>query len=109
VFRRERDGIYAGDVLAGAGEVHEGRPLLEPVMEKGTILPGGRRDLEAVRRHAAAELAKLPERVKSLETDHAYEVAVSEALEAESRRVAEKFARRTAEAADAAEREKPRA
>ncbi len=91
VFRTEEDGTAAGDVLAGADERLPGRPLLAPVMEGGRILPGAVDDLETIRARTADELARLPARLLSLGTDHTYPLAVSEALEAESARLAARF------------------
>jgi nicotinate phosphoribosyltransferase len=80
VFRREENGRATADVIARFGEELEGRPLLECVMR------GGRRvtdsgDLGAARARAAAELAKLPEPILSLQRAEPYPVSVSAALE----------------------------
>jgi len=81
LFRREEDGRFAGDVIAGAGETLPGRPLLEPVMRGGKRLPAGERTLEEAREHAALQLRSLPERVRALgKADPPYPVGVSEKL-----------------------------
>lgn len=92
VFRLERDGRYAGDVLARADEALDGHPLLEPVMQGGVRLPAGRRTLCEARAHCATAVARLPESARGLSRVRDYPVRVSEALEAEARTLA---ARRT--------------
>ena len=87
VFRREVEGVPVGDVLAGRSERHPGRPLLEPVMADGERLPAGRRDLATARAYAMGEIARLPAELSALAPCRAYPVAVSPALEAESRRI----------------------
>jgi nicotinate phosphoribosyltransferase len=89
VWRFEEDDRAVRDVIARADDAEHfgdrgGRPLLERVME------GGRRTrpeaeprayLDACRERATEELAKLPERLLSLEdADPPYPVEVSEAL-----------------------------
>jgi nicotinate phosphoribosyltransferase len=81
VFRREQDGIAAGDVVARHDERHPGRPLLEPVMRGGRRLPAGRVSLDEARARARAETARLPERLRALApADPPYPVAISAAL-----------------------------
>jgi nicotinate phosphoribosyltransferase len=70
VYRRyDADGRLAGDLVALESEaVDRGRwqPLLEPVMRAGRrIAPA--EPLAALRQHAAAELDRLPEALRSLE------------------------------------------
>lgn len=82
VFRREQDGLLAGDVIARAHERLEGRPLLEPVMIRGKRIGPGPA-LDAIREHAARELAKLPPGLHGLEEAATpYPVAISAALDA---------------------------
>ncbi|MET0152491.1 MAG: nicotinate phosphoribosyltransferase, partial [Candidatus Binatia bacterium] len=81
VFRRT-----AGDLIARAGEEHDGRRLLVPVMR------GGRRvvdeSLETIRERARREIAALPDRCRSLEPKHPpYPVEVSAALSEEQKRL----------------------
>lgn len=81
VFRLERDGIAAGDVVARHDERHPGRPLLEPVMADGRRLEAGRVSLDQVRERAREETARLPERLRALEpADPPYPVEISAAL-----------------------------
>jgi len=66
VWRRYRpDGTFADDRLALASEVHEGEPLLAPVMRAGRRvcpLPS----LAEIRKHAAAQLRRLPASLAAL-------------------------------------------
>jgi nicotinate phosphoribosyltransferase len=67
VFRRYGgDGRIAGDTLALAGDAASGTPLLAPVVRAGEpVAP--RVTLADARAHAAAELARLPERLRALD------------------------------------------
>lgn len=80
VFRRRAaDGTMAGDVLTVDGEVGEGEALIRPAMRDGRrVAPAP--DLEAVRAHAARELARLPEPLRRLEPGATYPVEVAPAL-----------------------------
>ena len=80
VFRRFEGDAACGDVIARADERLAGEPLLAEVMRNGRRMapaPG----LEAVRAHAAAELARLPAPLRGL-TPAPYAVTVSAALAA---------------------------
>lgn len=83
VFRMEDDdGRATGDVIARADESLPGRPLLRTVMREGRRVPGADGSLEAARRRAREELARLPRRIVELEdADPPYEVTVSDGLE----------------------------
>ena len=103
LFRSEEDGLAVRDVIAlhdePAGEQRAGRPLLVPVMRKGHRLPAGEATLQESKERAAAELAALPERLRSLEqAQPPYPVAISDALAAERdsvrRSIEEMLARR---------------
>jgi nicotinate phosphoribosyltransferase len=88
VFRLEEDGLAVRDVLATCDEVQPGRPLLEPVLRRGERLAAGRASLADARARAAAELVRLPERLRALEPAlPPYPVLVSERLRAEQVRV----------------------
>ena len=80
VFRHyDRHAVMTGDVLTLEGDSKGGQPLIHPVMRGGqriTDLP----DLEEARQHAAAELKRLPEGLRSLDPTAVYPVEVSEAL-----------------------------
>jgi hypothetical protein len=81
VFRVEEDGRAIRDIIARPDEEPEGRPLLRPMMRAGRRLAAASVDLEAARRHAAAEIGRLPKRVSALEpADPLYPVEVSAAL-----------------------------
>ncbi len=81
VFRIEEDGRAVRDVLACDGEQHPGRPLLVKVMERGRALPAGREPLDAARERARTEIARLPDRLRTLApADPPYEVRVSDEL-----------------------------
>jgi nicotinate phosphoribosyltransferase len=57
----------------------EGEPLLQPVMERGRRRPLP--SLQAARIHAAGQLERLPERLRSLDaTSHPYPVEIAPAL-----------------------------
>jgi nicotinate phosphoribosyltransferase len=87
VFRRHgADGRFAGDVLTLAEDAQPGAALLHAVM------CGGRRieaspTLAAIRGHAAQQLARLPEGLRSLDAAPPYHVTVSEPLQALARAV----------------------
>ena len=98
VWRREEDGIAAGDVIGRAGEEGiGGRPLLVPVMEGGERLEAGRAALDEARERARREIGRLPERIRSIEpAGTAYPVEVSDRLTAYEEEVAERVADRAA-------------
>ena len=73
------DGRMAGDVVALEGEAQPGEPLLAQVMQ------GGKRTAAApaladVRRHAARNLAQLPELLRQLREPFEYRVEISPGL-----------------------------
>ena len=83
------DGLMAGDVVALVGESEgiNGVPLLRRVMADGLRL-GPPESLAELRSHAAAELAKLPPALKSLEPARdAYPVTISPRLVALAERL----------------------
>ena len=89
VFRIEEDGRAVRDVIARAEETSTGRPLLQPVMRGGCRLPEGSVDLEASRRRAQDEIARLPEPVRAIApAERRYPVTISEALRAYQDQVA---------------------
>ncbi|MYE31506.1 MAG: nicotinate phosphoribosyltransferase [Chloroflexi bacterium] len=89
VFRQHHaSGVATRDILARADERHEGEPLLVQVMRGGERLPTGEDSLEQARERAAAEIARLPERLRALDAaSPPYEVVVSEALRADAARL----------------------
>ncbi|HSJ80249.1 MAG TPA: nicotinate phosphoribosyltransferase [Thiobacillus sp.] len=78
VFRRhDADGRMAGDVVTLESDPQPGEPLLAPVMRGGRRLAPSP-SLEAVRRHAADNLARLPQALRRLEAfDYPVEIAPS--------------------------------
>jgi len=80
VWRRYgADGRMAGDILGVDDDSHPGEPLLAPVMQDGQrIRPTP--TLADIRKHAAGELMRLPEPLRSLAPDGAYPVQVADAL-----------------------------
>jgi nicotinate phosphoribosyltransferase len=86
VFRQSAGDRYERDIIARDDETLEGEPLLETVMKDGERLGG--MDLQAARERAAADLARLPERLRQLEQcDERYPVELSEGLQADLERL----------------------
>lgn len=83
VMRQYENGTAARDLIVGEDERLEGAPLLELVMRDGERTEAGtRRPLDAIREHAAARIAELPDRLHGLKTDiEAYPVELSGAME----------------------------
>lgn len=82
VFRRYVDGVAAGDTIARHDEPLPGEALLNCVMQDGRRLPAGRVDTAGARAHAAAELARLPAALRTLEPAEPYPVTISPGLQA---------------------------
>ncbi len=81
VFRRyDADGHIAGDMLAQIGNRCEGKALLVTVMEDGKRSAPSP-DLDAVREHAAKELATLPDDMRDPFVKTDYEVEISKSLQ----------------------------
>jgi len=80
VFRQYApDGRLGSDSLTLATEAHPGTPLLAPVMRAGRVVAAPPA-LAAVREYAGAELARLPQRLRSLDAADPYSAEVSPAL-----------------------------
>jgi nicotinate phosphoribosyltransferase len=93
VFRVEENGRAVRDVIARAEESLPGRPLLRPVMRGGDRLPEGTIDLNAARRHAREEIARLPEHIRAiLPTERRYSVVASKTLLAYQDKIAREVA-----------------
>ena len=87
VFRDRGEAGTAGDTIARVGEGLTGEPLLGQVMRGGKRLAPAPA-LGEVQAHAAAEIARLPERVRAIAPAvPPYPVAVSAALAAYQRRM----------------------
>jgi nicotinate phosphoribosyltransferase len=76
VYRSE-----GGDVIGLVGEELPGQPLLQPVLREGARSSDAP-SLDAIREHAAAQLAALPERVRALRDPATVPASLSPALEA---------------------------
>jgi nicotinate phosphoribosyltransferase len=73
------DGAIARDVVTVEGDRQDGKALLEPVMRGGSRIAAPV-PLDAIRRHAAAELATLPPALARLDPAAAYPVELAPAL-----------------------------
>jgi nicotinate phosphoribosyltransferase len=91
IFRRtSENGDATGDVVAGADETVDGRPLLVPVLHAGRRQL--REPLEAARDRARREIAALPPRIRALETANPpYPVDVSDSLSREQEHLASRL------------------
>lgn len=89
VFRSTGDdGRFRGDLLTVESDTAPGEPLLQQVMRSGKRLAPAP-PLTAVRERALAQLALLPENLRSLEHARHYPVEVAPALQALARKVDE--------------------
>jgi nicotinate phosphoribosyltransferase len=84
-YRVERDGSFVRDVLATRGESVEGRPLLETVVEDGS-LAADPPTLSEARERTRSQLERLPERYRRVSDPDAYEVRIGDGLERLRRR-----------------------
>jgi nicotinate phosphoribosyltransferase len=83
VFRRFAGEQMAGDVIGGAGEQLEGKPLLVPVMRGGKIVLA--ETMERMQERSHASLAALPPDLRR-GSGEPYPVSFSESLSAATRR-----------------------
>ncbi|MFB6231406.1 MAG: nicotinate phosphoribosyltransferase [Salinibacter sp.] len=83
VFRQHEDDAAVRDVIATRGEQLNGTPLMDCVMSNGERTDAGAsRPADAIREHAAARLADLPDRLRRLDPEvKDYEVVLSGAME----------------------------
>ena len=80
VYRQfDRDGHFAGDMIATVDEPQAGKKLLQTVMRDGRRLEPSP-PLASVRDYAASQLASLPPVLRSLDPAPAYPVGISAAL-----------------------------
>jgi nicotinate phosphoribosyltransferase len=80
VWRRfGADGRMAGDILSVEGDTQPGEPLIEAVMRAGRRLDPPR-PLADIRAHAARDLERLPEALRSLDVSAPYPVKLADAL-----------------------------
>lgn len=66
VFRQQRNGRFAGDMLAGREENHPGQPLLREVLRDGQILNDEQVSLDTMRERAETQIRALPESLQAL-------------------------------------------
>jgi len=78
-YRYFSDGVMARDIITTADDPQDGAPLIEAVMKNGEMLSPAP-TLNAIREHAARELAALPKYLRSLEPVPPYPVEISNAL-----------------------------
>jgi nicotinate phosphoribosyltransferase len=82
VYRSYADrGGFDYDVLTPLNDRGQGEPLLHPVMKEGRRLAPSP-NLRDLRGHMAAQLARIPESLQTIETAPTYEVRISPALQA---------------------------
>jgi nicotinate phosphoribosyltransferase len=73
------DGTMAGDILSLDTDSQAGEPLIKLVMQGGRCIAPSP-TLDEIRRHAARELARLPEPLRNLKPGASYPVRVADAL-----------------------------
>jgi nicotinate phosphoribosyltransferase len=84
IFRQTADGVAVRDVVARRDELHEGTPLLEPVMLGGERVKP-RLPLSVLKDGAAAMIASLPPALRALDrADKGYPVVPSDRLGADA-------------------------
>jgi nicotinate phosphoribosyltransferase len=83
VIRQYEDGVAVRDVIATeADDNHSGSSLLDRVMSNGERTDAGTaRPLEAHREHAAARRSELPDTLRRLDGERAYDVVLSDRME----------------------------
>jgi nicotinate phosphoribosyltransferase len=82
VYRSYADrGGFEYDILTTLDDCEQGDPLLQPVMKDGRRL-APTPSLTDLRRHMAAQLARIPAFLRTIETAPTYEVRVSSSLQA---------------------------
>jgi len=74
------DGTLAHDIVTTLDDQQAGEPLLQPVMKEGRNL-ADQPKLTELRQRAAAQLARLPDAMRTLESVPPYEVRIAEALQ----------------------------
>lgn len=80
VFRvQDKKGNFARDVLALENEKIKGRPLLQKVVLRGKIIYH-KRPLDRIREYALANLGRLPQDLRDVQSKYVYPVLVSPGL-----------------------------
>jgi hypothetical protein len=84
-------GKFEGDIIHGEHEPSspDSRPLLQPAISGGIVLPGALPPLDEIRERAMANLAALPDQYKVLEHPPEYPVTFSDHLRALRQRAIE--------------------
>jgi nicotinate phosphoribosyltransferase len=97
VYRMERDGRVTHDVLAMREEsLPGGRRLLQQVMAGGRRLPGITRSLDEIRAYARAELARLPDSLRTMRpAQPPFRVEISTPLRRAHDEVGQQYEQRT--------------
>ncbi|RRQ21004.1 nicotinate phosphoribosyltransferase [Thiohalobacter thiocyanaticus] len=82
VYRQyDAGGRMQRDILTREGDVQEGQPLLQPVMQDGRRLHSPE-SLKTLRTRSAKELERLPAHLRQLRSEPAYPVMIADALKA---------------------------
>jgi nicotinate phosphoribosyltransferase len=80
VYRQyDGDGVPIGDEITLDRDIASGAPLVLPVVRGGVPVRAGT-SLEGARKHACAELARLPDQLRRLDSVSPYPVSISPAL-----------------------------
>lgn len=95
IFRAYIDGLYRGDVIARVTEKLAGEPLLTPILKGGQLLSPLPTAHECQKRFLE-QRSRMPPELLRLERAAPYSVRVSDELEAESQRLAARFAKEKA-------------
>jgi nicotinate phosphoribosyltransferase len=74
------DGTLVHDIVTTLDDQQAGEPLLQPVMKEGRNL-ADQPKLTELRQRAAAQLSRLPDAMRTLESVPPYEVRIAEALQ----------------------------
>ncbi len=94
VWRHMEGGTMLGDTVTTADEPGPANavPLLQPAIRGGEACEGALPPLQAIRDHAAGELAALPEAIRRLPAAaQPYPVVISDRLEAEKRQLIQAY------------------
>ncbi len=92
VYRTEKNGICAGDVLALDNEKFIGKPLLEKVVMNGQRI-NPRKSLNEIRKYCLEQIAKMPEQSKALHAQP-YPLKISNELNNLVKETSSKYNRR---------------
>jgi nicotinate phosphoribosyltransferase len=79
VLRRLQDGIMVGDLVAEEGDLQEGAPLIEKVMDQGRRLSPSSNPVE-IAAYTKSQLQSLPEYLCKLRATPSYPVEIAPSL-----------------------------